>query len=768
MLAAFRLEKFPNAKAILCAPTKPLIDQHTNTIKELMTLNEDEIIQLSGSITPDKRKSLWEKGRIIICTPQTLQNDIIQSRTSLENVVLLCLDEAHKSVGEHSYVFIAEQYHKKAKNPLLLGLTASPGADMDKLIEIKENLGVTNIEYRDEKSEDVKIYLHDIDEKWELIKLPEDFRVIINILTDLFRDVLSELKRLGIIDSAVPANNPRRELLKLRERVYDKYGSESGDNQDEFFEAMALVGNSVRLSHALELIETQGVSSLAKYLEGQINQIRLGKGSRALKNLMLSEEMTKVLEAVKKLQEKGVVHPKLEKLKEIIAKEVEKNPKNRILVFAHFRETAKTISNELNKLPTVRAHWFVGQSSMRGDKGLSQKEQIEIMHNFRAGKYNVLVSTSVAEEGLDIGECELVVFYDAVPSAIRLIQRKGRTGRRKKGKVIMLIAEGTRDEGYLWASRRQARKMLQLVRELERIKSSKTGPKAQRGLLEFITPKKSTQEVEEEKSMLEEVEGGEVGKEETQTSGEIVEPSSTELNKTELKIICDNRERGTTIIKELVRKNLHINFETLPVGDYICSDRVIVERKEVRDLIRSITDKRLFVQAKALVESCSNPILIIEGNLNLYRTSLNPAALAAAIVSIATDFNLPIIYTKNQQETAEVLFAIIRREQMEHKRSVSIAKRKSLSIRDQLEETVATFPHINRTLARRLLQKFGSLNDLTNAKFEDLVETRGIGEKIAEDLIDYIYMDYNSTESAEDLLDEIRWIKERTHEKEKY
>ncbi|GAH23377.1 unnamed protein product, partial [marine sediment metagenome] len=111
----------------------------------------------------------------------------------------------------------------------------------------------------------------------------------------------------------------------------------------------------------------------------------------------------------------------------------------------------------------VSSHWFVGQSSMRDDKGLSQKNQIEIMQSFRDGLYNILVSTSVAEEGLDIGECDLVIFYDSVPSAIRLIQRKGRTGRRRKGRVIMLIAEGTRDEGYMWAAKRRTQKMRRLV-----------------------------------------------------------------------------------------------------------------------------------------------------------------------------------------------------------------------------------------------------------------------------------------------------------------
>ncbi len=747
MIAAHRLEKYPDGKIVFCAPTKPLMDQHEHTIRESMNIDSEKIAQVSGQIDPKKRKEIWDSAQIFVCTPQTIQNDIIQRRIKLEKVVFLCLDEAHKSVGDHSYVFIADQYYKKAINPLLLGLTASPGSKIERIDDVQSNLHITNIEMRDESSDDVKQYIHEIEENWEIIPLSIEFKVIIDTLNNMYKQVLEGLKELEIINSALPRNNPRKELLKLRSRVNEKFSNSSEEDRTDFFRAMSLVGNSIRLSHAIELIETQGVPSLSKYLEGQINDIKFGKGSRALRDLMFSEEMRQVVEAVQKLQESNIIHPKIERLRELVSEELRNKPDNRILVFAHFRVTAKMISDELNKKEEVKSHWFVGQSSAKGDKGLSQKEQIEIMQEFRDGTYNVLVSTSVAEEGLDIGECELVVFYDAVPSAIRLIQRRGRTGRRKEGKVIMLIAEGTRDEAYMWASKRQAQKMKKLVRKLDRTSETKKTQKTkqQKGIVDFLleAEKTSKKEVVEEKATddMEDV-----------PSNDIEELKTIEFEKEEgkIKIICDSRERNTVVIKELINKGVELGFERLELGDYICSDQIVVERKAEDDFVKSIIDKRLFTQTKALVESCAKPVLIIEGDLNIFGSTLHPHALAGAISSLATDFRLPIINTKNQKETAEILFSLARREQEERQRRISLGKRKGIGLKIQMEETIASLPHVDHKISNRLLRHFGSIKNIMNAKLEDFFEVRGVGEKIANDIIDYIYSDYNEIETGEE------------------
>lgn len=763
MITAQRLEKFPEGKIVFCAPTKPLLDQHERTTRKSLNIDQDKIVQVSGQINPKKRKEIWDNGQVFITTPQTIQNDIIQRRVKLEEIIFLCLDEAHKAVGDHSYVFIAEQYLKRATNPLLLGITASPGSKIERIDEVQSNLGITNIEMRDESSDDVRQYIHEIDESWEIIPLSDEFKTIIDTLNDLFKVILEGLKELKIIKSVSPKNNPRRELLQLRARVNEIYSNSDQEDRTEFFRAMSLVGNSIRLSHAIELIETQGIPSLSKYLEKQINEIKFGKGSRALKELMFSDEMRQVVESVQILQEKKTIHPKIERLKEIVTEELSNNPNNRILIFAHFRVAAKIISEELNKIKGINSHWFVGQSSARGDKGLSQKEQIEIMQSFRDGTYNSLVSTSVAEEGLDIGECELVIFYDAVPSAIRLIQRKGRTGRRKEGKVIMLIAEGTRDEAYMWASKRQAQKMKKLVKRLEKpLKRKETATKdKQKGIMDFLKEAEKvstkTQEYQEEK--LEELENLEKETKEVKFAKE----------KGKIKVICDSRERNSVVIKELMNKDVELGFERLDIGDYICSDQIVVERKTGDDFIKSILDKRLFVQTKVLVESCAKPVMILEGDFNLFSSSLHPHALAGALTSLATDFRLPIIHTQNQKETAEILFALARREQEERKRSISIGKRKGIGLKSQLEEAIASLPHVDHKISSRLLKHFGSVKEIMNAKLEDFFEVRGVGEKIASDIVDFIYTNYNEIETGEEIKgmkDELEFLKREKVKKE--
>ncbi|MHA1205049.1 MAG: DEAD/DEAH box helicase [Candidatus Heimdallarchaeaceae archaeon] len=760
LLVAHRLQLFPNGKVILCAPTKPLLDQHERTLKDLMNIPEDSIIQLSGQIDPSKRSSLWNSGKIFVCTPQTLQNDIIQKRVSLSEVVFLGIDEAHKAVGDHSYVFVVDQYMKLSRNPLVLGITASPGADLDKIQQIKDNLKVSNIEIRDDSSRDVKPYIHSIDEVWERVQLPSEFAFILKTLNGMFKSILIELKELGIISSSNPSDYPRRKLLGLKEIINQKYSNQvDSSSRSEYFKAMGLAGNSIRLSHAIELIETQGVPSLSKYFESQINDLRMGKGSQTLRNLIFSDEIQRVLKALHKLEEDNIIHPKLSKLKELVETEVRFNPDNRILVFAHYRVTAKVIAKELEKIDGVRVHWFVGQSSVR-DKGLSQKEQIEIMQAFRRGDYNVLVSTSVAEEGLDIGECELVIFYDSVPSAIRLIQRKGRTGRRKKGKVILLIAEGTRDEGYFWASKRQLKKMKGIVNELQNNKQSDK----QRDLTEFFADSVSdteptvSSESKIHKDLNKEVES-------TKPKSVVDVPKGDQVS-----IIVDSREKNSTIVKHLINKGVSISFSKLDFGDYVCSDHVIIERKEKSDFINSIMDKRLFSQVKQLVEVCSNPIIILEGDFSIFKTSLHPHATAGAIASIATDFKIPIIYTNNQEETAEILYAIAKREQIERKRSISISMKKGIGLKHQLEQTLTTFPNVDYRIAKRILKKFGSLKQVVNAKREEFIEVQGIGEKIADELIEYIYSNYNEIETGEDIgetIENIEWLKKELDKKKK-
>jgi Fanconi anemia group M protein len=158
------------------------------------------------------------------------------------------------------------------------------------------------------------------------------------------------------------------------------------------------------------------------------------------------------------------VDPKQEALKQII-QETKRGIK--IIVFTQYRDTAREIVKNINEIEGVRAVRFVGQMTKEGDAGLSQKEQLKILDGFIGGEFNVLVATQVAEEGLDIPSVDLVVFYEPVPSEIRAIQRRGRTGRKRAGKVVVLMTKDTRDEGIYWSSAFKERRMKKSLRQIK-------------------------------------------------------------------------------------------------------------------------------------------------------------------------------------------------------------------------------------------------------------------------------------------------------------
>ncbi|KAF9582293.1 hypothetical protein BGW38_000397 [Lunasporangiospora selenospora] len=121
----------------------------------------------------------------------------------------------------------------------------------------------------------------------------------------------------------------------------------------------------------------------------------------------------------------------------------------RVIVFANYRESVEEISRVLDQhRPLIKVQSFIGQATTKGKKGISQKEQQRVVADFQKGEHNVLVATSIGEEGLDIGDVDLIVCYDSHASPIRMLQRMGRTGRKRKGKICLLLSEGQEEQKY--------------------------------------------------------------------------------------------------------------------------------------------------------------------------------------------------------------------------------------------------------------------------------------------------------------------------------
>ncbi|ADB57294.1 DEAD/DEAH box helicase [Archaeoglobus profundus] len=673
-------------KALVLAPTKPLVEQHANFFRKTLKIPSNEIVALSGEVPPDKRYQLWNKAKVVVSTPQVIENDLISGRISLEDVVHVTFDEAHRAVGNYSYVFIAKAYMEQAKDPLILAITASPGSDIERIEEVIKNLYIEDVEVRTELDEDVKPYIHERAIEWVRVEMPKELKEVRDLLNECVELRLMRLEGLGVKARGLS----KKELLALQEALQSE-AYESGDQR--LFEALSVLAEILKIHHAIELIETQGLDALKHYLRRIVVEAKSRGGSRASKSIIADPKFKK---AVVKALKCEVDHPKLEKLKEIVSSQLKEKPESRIIVFTNFRDTAEVISRELQSMgvPAVR---FVGQANRENDRGLRQREQVEIVERFRAGDIKVLVATSVGEEGLDIPEVDLVVFYEAIPSEIRSIQRKGRTGRKKEGRIVVLVTKGTRDEAYFYISLRKERAMFERLRDLKFMLK-----RTQKSLEEF-----------------------KVG------------------NLKDVTVYVDSREMRSEVVKKLYEKaNVRVgNFN----ADYVVSDRVAIERKTADDFVDSIIDRRLFDQLIELKKHYLKPVLIVEGD-GIYRR-LNPNAIRGALATVIVDFGIPVIFTKSPEETAEFIVSLARREQLAKDREVSPHYGKTkMTLKEQMEYVVSSISDIGPVIARNLLEHFQTIENIAKASVEDLMKVPKVGKKTAEKIVRIMKTPYSEAD----------------------
>ncbi len=710
-------------RAVFLAPTKPLVEQHAVFLRRVLNLDPEEIISLSGETPPEKRVEMWNSASIIVSTPQVVENDIIAGRIDLQDVTHLTIDEAHRAVGNYAYVFITRNYFQQSENPLVLAITASPGSDVERIQEVMENLGIEDIEIRTDFDEDVKPYVQEKEIQWIKVDMPPELKKV----RQLFQDVLkSRYKRLRDLDIDLDIENAsKKELLAIQETLQAE-AVESGDSR--YYEAVSIVAEVMKIMHAVELIETQGLDSLKQYLKKLMSEARSRGSSKAARKVA---QDTTFRTAVMKASSCKVNHPKLQKLKEFVSEELKENPDSRIIVFSNFRDTAELLSKELEKMEGVSVSKFIGQARRANEKGMGQKQQIEILDRFREGEINVLVSTSVGEEGLDIPATDLVIFFEAIPSEIRAIQRRGRTGRSRKGKIIVLLTKGTRDEGYYWSSFRKERSMFSQLYQLRdtlvrRVQANQSQSQShslsphQRNLQDFSTSQ----------------------------GAQLDQQGEVEFSRTpSIQVYADSREAKSGVVKKLFDMGVGINTGNLEVADYVLSDRVAVERKSVDDFIESLIKKeKLFNQLFRLKRSYYKPILLIEGD-NIYKRAVNPNAVRGALAAITIDMGIPILFTRSPDETADMLASIASREQKyKHREASPHADKSKRSLQEQQEYVVAAISNIGPVIAKNLLEHFGTVEAIVNASEEELVKVSNVGKKTAERIKELLTTPYEESE----------------------
>ncbi len=452
MLVAIMLEKKPDKKILVMAPTKPLVAQHYETFMNKLKVEEDRFAFITGNISPKKRGLLYEEHDIIFATPQTISNDIKTGRLGLKNFSLAVFDEAHHAIGGYAYPFVSMTYFEQCEEPKILALTASPGGTREKIDEICKNLGIEAVEIKTEKDADVKEWAKEKKFEWVVVELPPSFKRLHDIIGKSYRNSLYKLSAIGF---RKPLNLvTKKDLLAMQGRIF----GESKQGKKIYWQSF-LVARAIKLDHALSLIETQSVKALADYWK----KIRSEENNRASKMILKDAEILRAMQITNEMLEKGYNHPKMGKLLSLVEAAVRGNPELKIIIFVNLRSTVKQIVELLEKVDGVKPVEFIGQK-----EGMTQKEQLSRLKDFREGKYNTIVATSVGEEGLDIPSMDLAIFYEPVPSEIRSIQRRGRVGRHDVGRVIFLITKGTRDEGYYWSSRKKEKVMKRTLHRMKR------------------------------------------------------------------------------------------------------------------------------------------------------------------------------------------------------------------------------------------------------------------------------------------------------------
>ncbi len=700
MLTAERLNLYPDSKVIFLAPTKPLVNQHKNTFsKHLEDIDKTRLVVITGDIRPERRKELYKFGKIIFVTPQTLQNDLLMKRVSLENVSLIIFDEAHRAVGKYPYVYIAREYFKQSRFPRVLGLTASPGHDLERIKEVIRNLGIEAIEIRVGTEPDIKPYIKPIKIKRIEVEFHGKLKEIQELLKNALEIRYQQLKELGYVTRKLKG---KKEILEKQKELQQLLANDP--ENEKIKKSISLLAEVMKLDHALEVFETQTLYTFIKYCESLFEK---AQNTRiiALKNVTEDPRFRKAYvlakEAIRETE-----HPKLLKLVELVKELVKKNKK--IIIFAQIRYTVDRIIEFLRK-ENIACEKFVGKKEMSRDK------QLEILRRFSLGEFNVLVATSIAEEGLDIPKVDTVIFYEPVPSEIRYIQRRGRTGRSDIGEVIILITKNSRDEIYYWASVMRERKMIKTIKWLKEVLKK-----------EKIIP----EEKKEEKPML------------TLDKFAFVEHK---IEKPEpafkgLRIVADYREKASGVVQELTRYGILVELKNLPVGDYLVGD-ILIERKSKLDFVNSIIDGRLWEQLDKLKEY--NSILILEGEEDLYSIrNVHPNLIRGVLLKIAADYKIPIIFTKDFRDTA--LFIKLLAEKQKRENKEIILKKKSKSLTEIQIDILTSFPGIGKKLALELLKKFKSLKNIFNASIVEL--SKVIGETRARKFKEILEKEFKAEE----------------------
>lgn len=694
--------KFGNGKILLIAPTTGLVEQQQRMAREMINISQESISRYTGETAPAKRPEIWNDSKIIMATSQVIRNDAQSGSIDLSDVSLLIVDEAHHATGNHAYAQVGDLYLEAKPDAVVLGATASPGSNEKNILEVAKRLGIERLDVSRREEPLLDPYSVELENIPVRVDLPDELTTLIHPLQAHQNEEIKRLQRLGFLA-------PTQHLTSKIIDAAQKNASIAIQRRDaRGYDAARRISDLRRMHLLIDLLKTQGMKSACSYLQRAEDDGR--SGDRGTNRFVSLGPVHNFRIAAKDLPE---LHPKTGKVHSFVIEQLEKKPESKILIFTEYRDTVENLVASIHSIEKANVDKFIGQSSRGKRKGMNQKQQLEQLRRFRTGEINVLVATSVGEEGLDVPSADLVLLYEPVPSAIRAIQRRGRTARQSDGTVKTLIARNTRDEFVHSAAQIREERMYVLLERIQKRGRLPRRPPATNDVLDNFSVKVSENEIIDAAEFLQ----LEIDRLVTQIpfkkssvtplkdNSEVI-PSETELSldpsdrrprnqtgldsffeeskqdkvdlspvehrkkesslisaaqkeiesmtvKIEQKMILDHRESSSTLAAYLRSMGFEVEFQHLDCGDIKITDEVLIERKTSRDLLNSLTDGRLMKQCHNLIKNCKYPLLLIE--LGEVGSAVHPNAVLGAMAHITLDIGIPVMMTKNTLETAHFL-----------------------------------------------------------------------------------------------------------------
>ncbi|XP_021796857.2 Fanconi anemia group M protein isoform X3 [Papio anubis] len=438
---------FPSGKVVFMAPTKPLVTQQIEACYQVMGIPQSHMAEMTGSTQAFTRKEIWCSKRVLFLTPQVMVNDLSRGACPAAEIKCLVIDEAHKALGNYAYCQVVRELVKYTNHFRILALSATPGSDIKAVQQVITNLLIGQIELRSEDSPDILAYSYERKIEKLIVPLGEELAAIQKTYIQILESFAHSLIQRNVLMRRDIPNLTKYQIILARDQFRKNpspniVGIQQGVIEGEF-------AICISLYHGYELLQQMGMRSLYFFLCGIMDGT---KGMTRSKNeLGRNEDFMKLYNHLECMfaHTRSTSADSVSAIQQAENTSEKKRDETRVMIFSSFRDSVQEIAEMLSQhQPIIRVMTFVGHASGKSTKGFTQKEQLEVVKQFRDGGYNTLVSTCVGEEGLDIGEVDLIICFDSQKSPIRLVQRMGRTGRKRQGRIVVILSEGREERIY--------------------------------------------------------------------------------------------------------------------------------------------------------------------------------------------------------------------------------------------------------------------------------------------------------------------------------